>query len=114
MEFTKEQKEELERQIVDTCISALENKVVTEAQMGDISFFVLERIDGVKDQEDMMAFLTKLSQKWNIFTSLLEITKGHKEVNEDRETVKNMEALIKTGDINGALDVAHTAQKGEA
>lgn len=113
MEFTTQQKESLEKQIVETCVSALENKQLTEAQMGEISFFVLERIDLLKTQDDYIDFLVKLSRRWSIFTSLMEIAKGNSEVAEDKNTVKNMEALIKTGDLNGALDLAHEAQKGE-
>lgn len=114
MEFTTQQKEALEKQIVEMCISALENKQLTEAQMGEISFFVLERIDLLKTQDDYIDFLVQLSRRWSIFTSLMEIAKGNNEVAEDKNTVKNMEAMIKTGDLNGALELAHIAEKGGA
>mgnify|MGYP001563706743 CR=1 FL=1 len=114
MEFTKEQKEELEKQIVDMCISALENKVLNEQQMGDISFFVLERIDLIKTQDEYEEFLAKLSSRWSVFSSMMEIALGQKGVIEDKKTVEHMEELIKTGDLNGALDAAHLAEKGTA
>lgn len=112
MEFTEAKKKELEQSIVDICISALENKGVTEEQMGDVSFFVLERIDLVKNQQELLGFLEKLSEKWPIFVGLLEITRGEAEAVEDKKTVINVQDLIKQGNLDQAIAVAKEANGG--
>ncbi len=113
MDFTTEKKNEVEKQIVDICISGLENKSITEDQMGDISFFVLERIDLVKTQEELVEFLEKLSQRWSIFSGMLEIIKGEEGVANERSKIENVENLIKSGNIEQALTAAKSAMNQE-
>lgn len=113
MDFTTEKKNEVEKQIVDICISGLENKSITEDQMGDISFFVLERIDLVKTQEELVEFLEKLSQRWSIFSGMLEIIKGEEGVANERSKIENVENLIKSGNIDQALMAAKSAMNQE-
>lgn len=109
MEITKEKKEAIEKQIVDTCIGGLENKSLTEDQMGDISFFVLERIDLVKTQEELVEFLKKLSERWQSFKGMYEIERGQMDVAEEKQKIENVERFIKNGDIDAALSAARTA-----
>lgn len=111
--FTQEQKKEVERQIVDTCIGALDNKALTEEQMGDVSFFVLERIDLIKTQAELLEFLDKLSEKWHIFKPLLDITRGKAEVVVEQKTAHDAEALVKDGNIDQAIDLMHEAKGKE-
>lgn len=97
---------------MDACISALENKGMTEEQMGDVSFFVLERIDLIKTQQELIGFLEKLSEKWPIFTGILGITRGEADAIEDKQTVLNVQDLIKQGNLDQAIAVAKEANGG--
>lgn len=113
MDYIEEKKKDIEKQIVDLCISALDNKSLTEDQMGDISFFVLERIDLVKTQEELIEFLRNLSQRWSIFSGMLEIVEGEEEVANEKSKIENVENLIKSGDIDQALMAAKSAMNQE-
>lgn len=113
MDHIEEKKKEVEKQIVDVCIGGLDNKSLTEDQMGDISFFVLERIDLVKTQEELVEFLEQLAGRWSIFAGMLSIVKGEEKVVQEKIEVENVENLIKSGNIDQALMAAKSAMNQE-
>lgn len=112
MDFTEDKKKEIEQAIVDTCISALENKSMTEEQMGDVSFFVLERIDLIKNQDELITFLEKLSERWPMFTGILDIARGKAGAIEDKKTVIDVQNLVKQGNLDQAIKMAKEANEG--
>lgn len=110
MEFTEERKKELEREIVDMAIGALERGAITEDQLGDMSTFVLSRIDRLQTEDDLKDFLKSLSEKWKFYEPLYKKLLGDEQGKKDEKTVHQAEDLIKTGNIDGALQVMKGAQ----
>lgn len=109
MEFTEEKKKELEKQIVEMAISALENGAITEYMLGDISQFVLSRIDGIKNDEELATFLKDLSQRWSMFSPLYQEQKGQEQEEKDEAIADKAQALVKAGNIDEAIQI----MKGE-
>lgn len=105
MEFTDEKKKELEKQIVEIAISALENGAITEDGLGDMSQYVLSRIDKIKNEEELAAFLKDLSQRWNMFNPLFQEQKGLVQEEKDDATADKAEQLVKAGNIDEAINV---------
>ncbi len=58
MEFTEEHKKKVEKMIVDTTIDALGVGVIQESELKPIADFVLAKIDVIKNQDELIAFLT--------------------------------------------------------
>jgi hypothetical protein len=105
MEFTDEKKKELEKQIVEIAISALEGGAITENVLGDISQFVLSRIDTIKNENELAYFLEDLSERWKIFSPLYKEQKGLEQEEKDEPAVDKAEALVKSGNIDGAIQI---------
>ncbi len=109
MEFTQEKKKELEKQIVELAISALESGVITEDILGEVSQFVLSKIDRIKNTKELDYFLAELSKRWNIFKPLFQEQKGIEQEEKDEQTADKAEELVKLGNIDGAIQI----MKGE-
>lgn len=112
MEFTEEKKKEVEKMIVDTAIDALGAGVITEDELQPIAGFVLSRIDSIKTEEELVTFLTELSEKWKFFLPVERFLEAEVKEEQEKKTVTYAEDLIKSGDINKALNVLKTADKG--
>ncbi len=105
MNFTMHHKTDVERQIVEAIASALDKKELTEEQLPEISSFILSRIDLITDSDELLVFLSDLSNKWPSFINILDIEKGKiKEITEQEAAVKAAE-LIKNGSIDDAMNL---------
>lgn len=103
MEFTDEKKKQIEKDIVESAISALESGAITEDQLGDISAFVLSWIDKINDENELTRFLMELSKRWKMFEPMYIQEVGEEQEKKDEIAVDKAEAMIKEGNIDGAL-----------
>lgn len=109
MEFTKEQKEKIEGDIVETMSNALDAKTIQEEELTIIATYVLQKIDAIKNEEELAAFLKELSEKWPIFNQLYQVHSAVAHKEEEQQAVKNIENLMESGNIDGALAAAKSA-----
>lgn len=108
MEFTPEEKKELESAIVDKIIDALEHEVITQADTATISDYVLTHIDTLTHELEVQVFLKNLSEKWKIFEPLLLLKQGeYKEIVED-EVAEGVLILAQHGKVDEAIKLAKT------
>ncbi len=86
MEFTQEKKKKVEKMIVDSMIDAVGAGFVQEDALPNISEFVLSRMDTIKNEEELVAFLIELSQKWSFFLPIERFIEGEAKEVEDRNS----------------------------
>lgn len=108
MEFTEEHKNRIERAIVETVISALENGNLAESELSQIANFVLEKIDQIKTHDELVIFLSDLSSRWPIFTNLETLEKGEIEEKVEDEVAEGVLTLAQSGKIEEAVNLAKT------
>lgn len=109
MDFTPEYKKKIEAEIVEVIISSLEKGVIEEKDLPVISSYVLESIDKVSNQQELLSFLTTLTEKWSIFGSLQKLEVGEVKEQSEQKVVQNVEQLIESGNIEQALAAAKAA-----
>lgn len=93
-------KSEVERHIVETIISGLNQGLLKEYQLQEIATFVLERIDIVETQDQLIGFLHQLSLKWPIFEHLAIHEEASLKKDDDSKAAQNLLTLIKNDQIS--------------
>lgn len=109
MEFTDEKKKDLEKQIVDKSITALEQGFIEENGLGEISQFVLSRIDAIKSHTELIEFLRELSSRWHFFSDLLVIESGEAGLKNNKKSISEIESLTRSGNLDDAIRLAKKA-----
>lgn len=110
MDITQEYRTEIERQIVETVVTALEqNPAFSKDDLPLIGDFVLERIDTITTRTAMVDFLEQLAGKWSIFTNLCTTEKGKLQDQKEEQVMKQVLTLAKDGQIDTAIDLAKSA-----
>lgn len=113
MEFTQEHKGQVEKRIVELMIVGLQNKVLTEQDTIDLSEFVLDRIDGVKNQHELILFLKEFSERWEVFKPILFHEEGQMQNKVNDEVADGIELLISHGKLDRALALVKRALKSD-
>lgn len=106
MEDFKNLKEVIEKDIVEQVIVGLENGALKEEDLPQIGQFVLEKIDAIKNQPELINFLTELSGKWGIFENIKKIEEGRAQEQVEDEAAEGVLTLLKHGKIENALNLA--------
>ena len=89
--------------------AVMEKEQISEEESRTIADVVLTELDKAQTQEQMLQFLSDLSQKWVFFSDVLTLEKGVAQgEQEGKETIK-VEELIKENKIDEALDAAKAA-----
>lgn len=114
MDLTEEHKKEVQRKIVETVISSLEQDKITEAQFDEISAYILEKVEPVKTHHDLIVFLRELSAKWNIFSFILTLEDGEVKKIEQNQKADEIQQIVKTGNIDDALNKARQVVEDSA
>lgn len=109
MPFTDEHKKEIEKDIVEMVIGALEGNAITEGDATVIGKMVLERIDNVENQEELILFLEVLTERYHIFSPLVLKEKGAVEHKMEEKMIGDVEGLIQNGNIDEALKMVKSA-----
>jgi len=108
MDVTQEHKEEIQKKIVEAIIAGLENKKLLEIQLSEIADFVLQRMDAVKNQDELLAFLADLSSKWSVFNNIKLTEEGEVKNEAENKVTKDVLDLAKNGKIDDAIGLAKT------
>lgn len=89
--------------------AVMEKEQVSEEESRIIADVILTELDKVQTQEQMLQFLSELSQKWPFFADVLTLEKGAAQTEEEgKETVK-VEELIKENKLDEALQTVKAA-----
>lgn len=108
MEITLEYKNEVERKIVEIVMQALERGMLQQQDLPPIGEFVLDRIDKIKNHQELFQFLDDLSHKWSIFDPLLTLEKGRVKDAKEDEVFRNVLTMAKSGKVEEAISLAKT------
>jgi hypothetical protein len=114
MDITAQKRDELLTEMVQSMVSALESKTLTDDDVPPIADYILNEIDQVNTQEELLAFLRKISGIWNVFTSVLVIESGEAKEKREEDAIIDMIDLIKKGKIDDAILLGKAATKGAA
>ena len=106
MDVTKEHKDHILNQIVETAITALENDTLAEDQLQVIANYTLSAIDTITTGEQMVTFLSGLSEKWPLFASIEQLEKAQTQEKVESEVAEGVLTLAKTGNIDDAIKLA--------
>ncbi len=110
MEFTQEKKNQIEKEIVDISISALENNAINEDILGEVSIFVLSRIDKIASLDELKSFLKDLYSRWSVFEPLYREQIGEEREKRDEVVIEKAENLVKNGNIDEAIQIMKGAE----
>lgn len=113
MDITQDHKNEIEKKIVETIALSLENNTLQQNELSDIASFVLDRMDQVKNHEELILFLSELSSKWPIFGQIEAIEKGEVKEQKEEQAFQNVLDLAKSGKIDEAVNLAKEATNGD-
>ena len=112
MEFTPEHKAQIEKRIVELMIVGLQNDLLSEQDPSDISRYVLDRIDEVKNQHQLILFLKELTDKWDVFKPILFHEEGTMQDKINDEVADGIELLVSHGKLDRALALVKRALRG--
>lgn len=101
-------KSEIERHIVETIISGLNQGHIKEPQLQEIASFVLERIDQVSNRDHMIGFLHQLALEWPVFEHLAIHEEAKIKKEEGSKAAQNILTLIKEDQIADTDHLAST------
>jgi hypothetical protein len=113
MQLSQEQRGAIENQIAELVIKGLREGLIQEEDLSPIGKFVLEKIDTLQTEEQMVAFLTEMAQKWPLFSNILTIEKGKVSENSENQTAIDVLGLAKEGKIDEAVDLAKSVTAPE-
>lgn len=102
----QEHKKTLEKAIGEAIATALEKGNLSQEGLSEISDFILERIDKIQNHEELIKFVSDLSQKWPIFKNLELIEKGEAKEEAENTASQDVSNLLKGGKIDEAIDLA--------
>lgn len=108
MDQLSEKKKKLEEKIVEIMITALEQDKISENDMSEISRYVLDNIDPAKTEQEVQAFLHKLSERWEIFKSLVILEEAELQEKIEAEVAEGVLVLLEHGKIDNAIKLAQS------
>lgn len=111
MEFTAEGKKRIEREVLEVIIAALESDKLNAEDPSEIAQFLLARINSITNTEQLVDLLKEMTDKWPVFSVLLEQAKGQVQDRVDDEVADGVEMLIKQGKLERALALVKSITK---
>ena len=111
MQLSDEQKKDIERRIVKAIVKGLDENKITVSDLPELSSYLLENIEHITTQEQLTAFLSDISSKWQIFVGIQagESIPIENSVEDKNKTIQDVTDLAKDGKIDEAIDLAKTA-----
>ena len=88
--------------------ASLEVKTLEASETHLIANFVLEHLATVQTHADLVNFLSELSEKWSVFAPLGNIEMGKTIAAHRDELTHDVMDKVKSGDIDGALEMAQS------
>lgn len=109
MDSLKDKKNQIEQEITQVILNQIEKETLTVDESSEIVGFCLEKIQAVNTEEEMASFLADISVKWPIFSGIVSLEQGKAKEEQKDEAVDNVVSLVKTGNIEEALNMAKSA-----
>jgi hypothetical protein len=105
----KDKKNQIEQAITQTILNQIEKETLTVDESSEIVSFCLEKIKALNTEEEMTSFLLEISAKWPIFSGIATLEQGKAKEEQKDEAVDNVVSLVKSGNLEEALDMAKSA-----
>jgi hypothetical protein len=99
-------KKQVEIQVVDTIVAGLEQGKLTEADLKEISKYILPRVSKIKTHDQIIGFLAELSLKWPIFAPIALQEEGKLKTHVEKHIAANMVNLIRQDQLAQAIALA--------
>ncbi|MDO8461131.1 MAG: hypothetical protein Q7S38_01670 [bacterium] len=109
VDIAQNHKEDLQKKIVESIISGLENNLLTKEELPVIADLVLEGMDKISSHEELTSFINELSLKWPIFLNIAKLEEGEKREQQEDKTTQQVLQLARNGQIDEAVNLAKTA-----
>ncbi|MDP3998368.1 MAG: hypothetical protein Q8P89_02035 [bacterium] len=106
MELSEEHKKEIKMKLMETIITSLEQGRLSNDELPGVASFILERMDTLKDQDELRFFLSELAAKWPIFTDILVGEIGVAREKEEEKAEGYVSELMKSGKLDEAVNLA--------
>jgi hypothetical protein len=106
-------KQAIEQKIVDALAKGLEEQKLTEAQLPEISNYVLSQIDQITTHDQLIGFLSHLSLKWPLFQHIAQEEEGKLKKVVETNIAQDMVRLINQGDTNQAVNLAESIKQSK-
>jgi len=114
MDFDEIYKNRVGKHLTIRLALALKSGEITEQELPIIARFILDHIDNILNHEQLIQFLTNLSQKWPIFNHILTIEKGEEILNKEGYAINQIQQLLKQKRYNEAITIAkNIMEKGD-
>lgn len=113
MKFDEKHKNKVGQQIALRLARAIGKKEISLIETPYVSRFILDRVDDIKTQEEMIGFLTELTQKWPFFEEVLALEKGEEVKTEEAEEMAEIRKQLAKDKTSQAVENANSAAKKE-
>ena len=97
--------------ILECVAVGIERGILKEEDLPKIAEFVLSKIDLIKNEYQLEAFLPELSAKWPIFSTIEKVEKADTVAEQDEEAANSALILLKHGKIDKALSLVKNITK---
>lgn len=108
MDDLADAKKHWEEIIVETILNAVEKERIKEKDTQPIAQYVLDRIDKVKSDDELTAFIHELSEKWEIFKPVTIMKDSELQERVEDEVAQGVLVLIEHGKIDNAIKLAQS------
>lgn len=113
MDFDEIYKNRVGKHLTIRLALALKNGEITEQELPIIARFILDHIDNILNHEQLIQFLTNLSQKWPVFNHILTIEKGEEILIKEGYAINQIQQLLKQKRYDEVIATAKTiTEKG--
>ena len=105
MNITPEHKEEIQRQILQVIVTSLRQDLLSTDVVPDIADFVLTGMESVDTEEELVSFLTELSEIWEVFVKIKDIELGTIQRTKEHDVTQEALKLARQGKVEEALQL---------
>lgn len=96
------------KEVLDTLISLLERKSITDDEAKEIAKVTVEFLNNAQSEINIPQLYKILSEKWPVFKNLQINSWGKIDKKEESEVIMGVIQLIRNGKIDDALKLAKT------
>ena len=111
MELTSEYKEAIAKQLLSLMTKALQENTVTELDLQEMAEWFSLRTKTMTTRAEMTAFIAELAAKWPVLAPLVTLETAKAKEAEEVQVAQNVTELVRTGNLDDALQVAKSATR---
>ncbi len=94
-QYNQEIKTDLEKVLAERILLALDNKQIKLEEMKEMANYVLDKVENIKDYDQMLLFLTMLKEKWVIFKDVHGIFNAKNKQEGEQAVINKLENYLK-------------------